>query len=143
MKCETQMPSSPLSHDDINALLNNYMNDNPKIGYLSFDVYQDSPVEGRVPIPNAVITVSQDLGYGYYFANVAATDDSGETEPISLPTLDRSLSLSPGQEKVCSFYNVHIQAPGYNPADFYGIQVFDGITTFQHANLIPVVNEYQ
>lgn len=28
-------------------LLNNYFNTNSKIGYLTFDVYQESPVEGK------------------------------------------------------------------------------------------------
>ena len=41
---------------------NTYLQLNPAIGYLTFEVFNDSPVRGRAPVPNARITISKLLG---------------------------------------------------------------------------------
>lgn len=111
------------------SLLNNYQNENSKIGYLTFDVYEESPVFGRQPIPNATITISKHIGDGYYIAKVLTTDIAGQTNPIPMPTVDKNLSLEPFNDCCYSTYNVHIEAPGFSKSDYYDIRVFEGIIT--------------
>jgi hypothetical protein len=115
----------------------NFLNMNPEIGYLVFEVHEDSPVRGRVPVPNARITVSKPLGGGFYFSKIVVADENGETEPIPLPTVSRDLSMRPGEEQVFTSYQASVEAPGYARQDIRDIQIFDGITSVQHVNLQP------
>jgi hypothetical protein len=126
--------NEPTLHDYIN----NFMNENSKTGAVVFEVHNDNPVRGRIPVPNAKVTLSTLLGGDYYLSNIAATNANGETDPILLPTVSRDLSLRPGENRVFSSYRASVEAPGYQRQDIYDIQVFDGITTIQHINLLPV-----
>jgi hypothetical protein len=114
-----------------------FLRENPKIGYLVFDVHENSPVKGRVPVPNARITVSRNLGGGFYFTKIVETDENGETEPIPLPTVSREYSQKPGGGQVSTDYQASVEAPGYTRQDIYYIHIFDGITTNQHVALQP------
>ena len=117
--------------------INNFLNENSKTGAVVLEVHNDNPVKGRVPVPNAKVTLSTLLGGDYYLSNIATTNASGETDPILLPTVSRDLSLKPGETRVFSSYRASVEAPGYQRQDLYDIQVFDGITTIQHINLLP------
>jgi len=131
------------SHNEsiIFGLLNDYLTANPKIGYLNFTVYQDSPIEGLIPIPNALITVSKSLGEGFFISKVIMSDMNGATESIPLPTVDKGLTQIPNDGDagpVYAMYNARVEAPGYKTADYFDIHIFEGVTTFQRANLNPV-----
>ncbi|HVI41374.1 MAG TPA: hypothetical protein VM577_12035 [Anaerovoracaceae bacterium] len=115
----------------------NFLNTNPKMGNLVFEVHQDSPVRGRIPIPNAKITISKLLGDDYYFSKVITTNGNGETDPLQLPTVSRDLSLKPGESRVSSTYQASVESPGYIRQDIYDVQIFEGITSIQHINLQP------
>lgn len=112
-----------------------YLQLNPGRGYLTFEVFNNSPVRGRVPVPNAKITVSKALGDNYYISKMLTTDANGETAPISLPTVSRSLSLQPGESRVFSTYQVSVEAPGFQKKDIYDVQIFDGVTSVQRVPL--------
>lgn len=115
-----------------------FINMNPNTGYLVFEVHEDSPVRGRIPIENAKITISKLLGDGYYFSKIVTTDENGETDPIELPTVSRERSLRPEEEgQVAAGYYASIEAPGYVRQDIYNVEIFDGITSVQHVNLQP------
>lgn len=114
-----------------------FLNMNPETGYLAFEVHEDSPVRGRVPVPGARVTVSKPLGGGFYFSKIVETDENGWTEPIPLPTVSRDLSLRPGEGRVFTTYHASVEAPGYERQDLFEIQIFDGITSVQHVALRP------
>lgn len=117
---------------------NNYLSMNPKLGSLVFNVYQDSPVRGRIPVKNAKITLSKLLGDDYYLSKILMTDENGETEPLELPTVSRELSLKPGEVRVYSTYRASVEAPGYQRRDIYDVEIFDGITSVQNVVMEPV-----
>ncbi|HWQ79365.1 MAG TPA: hypothetical protein VN381_11135 [Anaerovoracaceae bacterium] len=129
--------SATESIDQPYSFFTNFLSMNPKTGYLTFEVHEDSPVRGRVPLPNARITVSRPLGGGFYFSKIVETDENGETGPIPLPTVSRDLSLRPGGGQVSTSYHASVELPGYIRQDLYDIQIFDGITTVQHVALQP------
>lgn len=125
-------------HTQFSDLLQTYLNENPETGYLTFEVYQESPIQGRLPIPNAKITISKYLGDGFYYSQIITTNQDGETDPIPLPTVSRELSLIPGNARVYATYNASVEAPGFFRNDIYDIQIFDGITAIQRVNLQPI-----
>ena len=125
-------------HTQFSDLLQTYLNENPETGYLTFEVYQESPIQGRLPIPNSKITISKYLGDGFYYSQIITTNQDGETDPIPLPTVSRELSLIPGNARVYATYNASVEAPGFFRNDIYDIQIFDGITAIQRVNLQPI-----
>lgn len=112
-----------------------YLQENPGIGYLTFEVYDDSPVRGRVPVPDAKVTISKPLGGDFYISKMIMTDQSGETEPIALPTVSRERSMTPGGERAYTSYYVSVEAPGFLRKDVYDVQIFEGITSVQRVPL--------
>lgn len=86
---------------------------------------------GRIPADGAKITV-------YYKGTVfssAFTDRSG-CSLIVLPTEQLSLSLDPGSvKKPYRTYDLHVARNGCVPVLFYGVQIFDGVTTVHEYTL--------
>lgn len=124
-----------MNESPLEEYFNTYLQLNPGIGYLTFEVFYDSPVRGRVPVPNAKITISKLLGDDYYISKVITTDDDGEAEPLPLPTVSREFSQKPGEGRVNTDYRVSIEAPGFLRKDIYDVQIFDGITSVQRVPL--------
>jgi len=120
---------------EISEYFNTFMSANPSTGTIVFEVHQDSPVRGRIPVPNALVTISRPLGGNYFISKVVITDENGETEPVELPTVSRERSLRPGEGRASTTYRASVEAPGYRRQDIYDIEIFDGITSVQHVDL--------
>lgn len=118
-------------------LLENYLSENPKTGYLVFQVFQNSPLGGILPIPNATITICKDMGDDYYISKVIRTNEDGKTDEIAMRTVSANLSQSPDNDKVYATYDAYIEAPDFLPASIEDIPIFEGITSIQPVNLIP------
>ena len=122
----------------LTEFFSSFMSSNPGSGAVVFEVHEDSPVRGRIPVKNARITISRLLGNDYYLSKIVESDANGETDPVVLPTVSRELSLKPGEGRVFETYRASIEAPGYQRQDIYDIQIFDGITSIQHVNMTPI-----
>ena len=116
------------------SLMNGYIYENPKSGYLTFQVSS-----GAIPIPNAKLTVSKNIGDNMYIGKTLLTDINGKTSEIPLPAPDKSLSLSPGSYKPYSTYDISVSADGYLTEYFYDVPVFEDITSLQPVSLKPDV----
>ena len=67
------------------------------------------------------------------------TDESGETEKITLETLDRSLSLDPNFSGTPFIsYDVLAFANGFNSVHITGIPILDGETAIQPIEFVPM-----
>ena len=119
-------------------LLQNYLNINNKIGYLIFQVYQDSLLYGRLPVANARITLCKSLGNELYVCTVTMTDIDGKTEPIPVPTASTELYQSPENGITNGDYDISVEAPGFNRYEKFHIPVYNGITSIQDVKLSPV-----
>ena len=69
------------------------------------------------------------------------TNSVGQTEKIALPTKSASLSEVPGNLKPYISYNVFASKEGYFDSDVINVPIFEGVTSIQPINLIPL-SEY-
>lgn len=138
-KCQNAPPSSSDQISESLEPLQNFLNQCNKTGYLMFYVYQESLVYGRLPIPNARISLCQDLGNSLYICTLLMTDIDGKTESIPVPTVSAEFSQSGENVMTNTVYNASIEAPGFTKAEVYNIPVFEDKTTIQNVTLSPVV----
>lgn len=122
-----------------------YMNsslDN-SIGFL---VVTARTANGSIPLENALVNIYENKNDGSAMANgyllyTLKTNSLGQTEKIALPTKNSALSLSPGNERPFYSYNIFVSSEGYFDSDVINVPIFQGITSIQPVNLIPV-SEY-
>lgn len=127
--------SSEKTEPSIVDLMEGFLKENNKTGYLTFQVTQDSPLFGRLPVKDAKITVSKELGSNYFISRILVSDSDGKTEKIPLPTVSADLSLSPGNGRTYATYNVSVEAPNFTTEEIYDIPIFEGIISIQPVNL--------
>ena len=109
-----------------------FLSQNPSFGTLIFQV---TGGQGAFPVPDAVVTLSKMLHDNLSLSVTIRTDESGKTEPISLPAPDRKLSQSPNNGIVYAAYDAKVTAEGFLPTEIRNLPVFDGVTTIQPVNL--------
>lgn len=118
-------------------LMKDYLEINPKMGYIVFQVYQESPIKGRIPVANARVIVNKYIGNGYFVSKVLYTDSDGKTVPLPFFTPDKKYSMTPGYDNLYETYSAYVEAPDYKTENVFDIQVFDGITSIQSVILSP------
>lgn len=117
-------------------LLEGYLAENPKDGFLTFQVTEETPLRGMVPVPDASITVSKQLRDSYFISKVLLTDNNGKTEPLPLPTVSARLSRTPENADTYATYNASVSKPGFLTKRIVDIPIFEGITSIQPVDLI-------
>ncbi|WP_027398170.1 hypothetical protein [Anaerovorax odorimutans] len=137
IKQNSEQQSQPSNNNEFYTLLQEYLNGNPKTGYLVFQITQDSPLQGTVPIANAKITVSKMIGNNYFVSRVVTTNEDGKTIAIPLPTVDADLSLNPENIKPYATYSAIIETEGFLSTGAFDIPIFENITSIQPITLIP------
>lgn len=105
-------------------------------GYL---IVRVSTASGALPLSGATVLIR---GSEDEFSAIIARLTSGEdglTPKIALLAPPRSLSQSPTQnQKPYASYNVEVYLDGYHTLSAQNIPIFDGITSIQPAEMIPV-----
>ena len=94
----------------------------------------------ELPIVDATVVVTQRNQDGKYkLLSVQATNSSGMTQPITIPTPLLGESTHPGAQlppfAICDVWGVH---PGYAMLLVEGVQIFDGVETLQDMELEPL-----
>lgn len=112
------------------------------IGRLIFRV---TTASGAIPLGGARVIVRDkgvegDPQRGNAIA-VMYSDRNGKTEIMSLPTTPRSESLAPRDGNapppfLC--YDAEVTLSGYRTVNFVCIPIFDGVTSVQPADMIPL-----
>lgn len=98
----------------------------------------------QLPVEGATVVVTQKgEGGKYQLLSVQATDRSGATKPVAIPTPALGESTHPGSPvppyAVCDVWAEH---PGYAMLLVEGVQIFQGVETLQSMELEPL-NEGQ
>ena len=118
------------------------INSNDDIGFLIVNV---KTANGALPIEGANVTI---------YANEMKNDDSflsesdvlynlksdknGKTPKVALKTKSKDLSLSYGNSFPYLTYNVYVNKDGYYDSTYLSVPIFQGITSIQDADLIPL-----
>lgn len=72
------------------------------------------------------------------------TDESGQTETVSLPAAEKELSLQPDyQGSPYTTYRIIAQADGFQTLYVSGVHIFDGIAAVQPAPMTPMTERQQ
>ena len=91
------------------------------------------------PIKDALATISYSENGQLLFEKSVITDESGKTEKIEVPAPNVSYSLKPNETvRPYSLYNISVYADGYFRQRSINVPVFEGITSVQQFNLIPL-----
>lgn len=108
-------------------------------------IFRVSTARGAIPLEGAQITVRPHLPdpgneeRGKVIA-VLYSDRDGKTQPLPLPTPPRSDSLQPSENGVLPFatYDAAVYLSNYYAPEYTRIPIFDGITSIQTVDLIPL-----
>ena len=111
-----------------------FMAKNPSVGYVKMQV---STAGGVLPVPNAKVTITKELGNNVFTLYSLTTDVNGQTLAVPLPAPDSSLSQTPDNSTPYSTYTIAIEHPKYQNVYNYSVPVFDGITSIQPVVLLP------
>ncbi len=123
-------------------------------GGTGFMIVRVTTARGAIPLEGAVVTVSDyygredsetSSGAGERGNAIATylTNSSGLTERFALPAPPRALSMSPGNGKSYLTYNVKVDKEGYYQQNYINAPVFEGITSIQNADMIPLPDNGQ
>jgi hypothetical protein len=120
---------------------------NENLTGLGYMIVRVTTARGAIPLEGAVVMVGNyaselEEGRGDVMA-VYKTDRSGVTEKFALPAPSRSLSMSPGNGKSYQTYNLSVSKDGYFTQSYINAPVFDGITSIQSADMIPLPDNGQ
>ena len=93
--------------------------------------------EGELfPIKNARIEIA-DTGEPNRVLEVISTDESGNSQTVSLDAPPLEYSMSPSDNQPYSEYNIKITAPNYEEQIITGIQILSGETGVQNVRMVP------
>ena len=100
-------------------------------GTLRLDI---KTANGNLPVTDATATILSQAGNALY--NQAA-DESGLTDVVNLEAPDKRNTLNPNYTgDYYSQYNVRVEAPGFQPQEIIGVQIYDG-----EPSVLPVIME--
>lgn len=122
------------------------MNNDRSDGY-GYIIVRVTTARGAIPLEGATVTVNNydpefENGRGDVIA-VYATDASGLTKRFQLSAPPRALSASPGNAKPYETYGISVTKEGYYRQYYVNAPVFEGITSVQNADMIPLADNGQ
>ena len=116
------------------AIWDAFMAQNPNVGYIKMQV---STAGGVLPVSDAKVTITKEIGNNVFTLYTLTTDVNGQTLAVPLPTPNSSLSQTPDNSAPYSTYTITIEHPRYQNVYNYRVPVFDGITSIQPVVLLP------
>ncbi len=103
-------------------------------GYL---LVQVTTANTAIPLSDAFVTVSRDNAQNELLYTLRTGAD-GRTPRVALSAPAREDSFAPSDIPPFSTYNIVVESRGYGSANYNHVPIFDGITAFQQADLIPL-----
>ena len=102
-------------------------------------VVRASAASGAIPVSGATVIIRASANtQPLVTLAVLVTDESGLTEPVSVPTPPISESLSPGGKQPFAEISTEVSAEGYITASNINIPIYPGITSVQPVTLVPL-----
>lgn len=103
-------------------------------GRLNVNVISEN---GSTPISGATVRITSE-NEPEQTIEETRTDNQGQVNAIELEAPPLEYSMEPGADKPYSEYTISIQAPGFEPLEVSGAEIFSGETAIQNASLIPL-----
>ena len=113
---------------------NNTVSGSTGTGYL---IIQVTTANTAIPLEGAFVRISRDAPQRGVLYELRSGAD-GRTERVALSAPPRNDSLSPGGGTPFSAYNIEVWQEGYGKSVYQHVPIFDGITSIQGADLIPI-----
>lgn len=112
------------------------MSENKPSGKL---IVRVSTASGAIPVENVTVVIQGKENDNNDILISLLTDQSGNTQMISLPAPPKDLANAPSPaSKPYSTYNIDVYKEGFYPQHYNGAPIFEGVTTIQNARLIPI-----
>ncbi len=89
---------------------------------------------GSMPVANAAVAITSPADPDTVIDQLT-TDESGLTPEVELPAPPLDYSLAPEEPQPYSLYNLRIDAPNFETADYIGIQILPDVTSEQNSTL--------
>lgn len=102
-------------------------------GFITARVFTS---RGQIPISGASVVIESSDNSSILGARI--TDDNGLTAPVRVETPAKAMSTQPGNELPFTSVNVRVSHPMYYTYYVRDAQVFEGQTSLQVAELIPI-----
>ena len=119
---------------------NNFETRNTSNGFLKVQVYS---ARGAFPIKDAKITIFKEFdGQNKIFYEIL-TDESGITQPVSLPAPDASHSFAVDGIRPYENYSISVSKFGFEDATRNGLPIFPGVVSLQPIQLGPQLASQQ
>ncbi len=145
----TPHPKASPAPTDISHSLSDGRRPNPVMSGTGHLLFQVTTARGAIPVERAQVIIRNFLQEGSAGTGTGNGDTcailysgpNGKTDVIDLPAPARSLSLesaSPGQPLPYALYNAEVSMDGFLVQQYTRIPIFDGITSVQQADLIPL-----
>jgi len=110
------------------------------VGYM---IIRTSTALGAIPVIGAIINISGAEKENSDIIISMRSNSNGTTEKIPLPAPLKQSSSYPSKILPYSIYNLEVLADGFYSKNYVNIPIFDGITSYQAVELIPLsANQY-
>ena len=104
-------------------------------GYL---VVQVTTANTAIPLQGATVIISRDEPESADVLYQLRSGNDGRTERVELPAPPRADSQRPSSDPPYTTYNIEVRMPQYQTGIWRAVPIFDGITSMQQANLVPL-----
>jgi len=101
------------------------------LGYL---VVQVTTAGSAIPLEGALVSISKG---GRVMLELRTAND-GRTERVALSAPLRAEAQRPGGAPAFSNYEIRVSVAGYEDNEYQNVPIFDGVTSYQQAVMIPV-----
>lgn len=108
--------------------------DNTSRGQLIVDVTSSL---GLIPVKNATVRISYTSSPESTIEEIS-TDESGQTEIVTLPAPPVELSLEPNEERPYAEYDIAVTAPGYETVHVSGSELLADELSIQNITMNPL-----
>ena len=114
----------------------NFENRNTSNGFLKVQVYS---AKGAFPLKDARVIIFKELDNQRKIFYEMVTDESGITQPVSLPAPDASHSFVVDGIRPYENYNIEVSKQGFQTTLREGLPIFPGVVSLQPIQLRPLL----
>ncbi len=128
-----------ISYEDFKKLdeYQQFISENPDIGILRVQVFT---AYGAIPVSDADILISKDIGSYRVVFFQGKTDSSGIISDIELPAPLTDTVPNPDVPPKYTIYNLSAIHTGYESIKQYSIGMFGGVRIIQYVKMNPEIN---